>query len=330
MKRLWVRIQPWKKSYVTASLESGAEAIVISEGESKKAHALGRITTIASDGDLIPGRDVEFIEIKAKKDEVKAAGIPPKKTIVLSMKDWTIIPIENILAQRSNILVEVTGVQETQLALEILEKGVDGVVLNPKSINDIKKTAKVVQSVQPRIELVEAVIEEVRPLGMGDRACIDTCSNMEAGEGILVGNSSDAFLLVHSESIENPYVAARPFRVNAGAVHAYVWTGVGKTSYLGEMESGDIITSVNAKGETRTLFVGRNKIERRPMLLVRALANERLVSLVLQNAETIRLVGPGGEAMSVATIKKGDHVLAYLTEGGRHFGMKVEETLVEK
>ena len=66
------------------------------------------------------------------------------------------------------------------------------------------------------------------------------------------------------------------------------------------------------------------------MLLVRALVNDRLVSLVLQNAETIRLVGPGGEAMSVATIKKGDHVLAYLTEGGRHFGMKVEETLTEK
>ncbi|GAI93022.1 unnamed protein product, partial [marine sediment metagenome] len=142
MKRLWIRIQPWKKSYVTASLESGAEAIVISEGESKKVHALGRITTVASDGDLVPGRDVEFIEIKAKQDEVRAAGIPPEKTVVLSMKDWTIIPIENILAQRSNILVEVTGVQETRLALEILEKGADGVVLNPKSINDIKKTAE--------------------------------------------------------------------------------------------------------------------------------------------------------------------------------------------
>jgi 3-dehydroquinate synthase II len=330
VKRLWVRIQPWKKSFVTASLESGAEAIVVSEGESKKAYELGRISTVAPDGDLVPGRDVEFIEIKEKKDEVQAAGISPEKTVVLSMKDWTIIPIENILAQRSNILVEVSGVQETQLALEILEKGADGVVLNPRSINDIKKTAEVVQSIQPCIELIDAIIEEVRPLGMGDRACIDTCSNMEAGEGMLVGNTSDAFLLVHSESIENPYVAARPFRVNAGAVHAYIWTGVGKTSYLGEVETGDSITSVNAKGETRTLFVGRNKIERRPMLLVRAIAQKRPVSLVLQNAETIRLVKPSGEAMSVASIKKGDHVLAYLTEGGRHFGMKVEETLVEK
>ncbi len=330
MKRLWIRIKPWRKSYVTASLESGAEAIVISEGESKKAHALGRITTVASDGDMIPGRDVEFIEIKSKQDEVQAADIPPEKTVVLSMKDWTIIPIENILARRSNILVEVTGAGEARLAIEILEKGADGVVLNPKSINDIKKTAEVVQSVQPRIELIEAVVEEVRPLGMGDRACIDTCSNMGAGEGILVGNASDAFFLVHSESIENPYVSARPFRVNAGAVHAYIWTGEGKTSYLGEMESGDMITSVNEKGDTRTLFVGRNKIECRPMLLVRALAGERPVTLVLQNAETIRLVSPGGEAMSVATIKKGDRVLAYLTEGGRHFGMKVEETLVEK
>ena len=330
MKKLWVRIKSWRKDFVTASLESGAEAVIVSEGASDKVHALGRISTVAGDGDLVPGRDVEFIEIKEKEDEIKAANISTDKIIVLSMKDWTIIPIENILAQRGNVFVEVSSAEKAHLVLEILEKGADGVVLTPGNINDIKKTAEVVKNVQPRIELVEAVIEEVTSLGMGDRACVDTCSNMTTAEGLLVGNSSDGFFLVHSESIDNPYVAARPFRVNAGAVHAYVWSGVGKTAYLSELKSGSVVTSVNAKGETRTLYVGRNKIESRPMLLVRASVGERPVSLVLQNAETIRLVQPGGEAISVAALKKGDHILAYLTEGGRHFGMKVDETLTEK
>jgi len=125
-------------------------------------------------------------------------------------------------------------------------------------------------------------------------------------------------------------VAARPFRVNAGAVHAYVWIGEGKTSYLGEIATGDRVAAVRYSGETRPLFVGRNKVERRPMMLVRAKAGKRSISLVLQNAETIRLTGPGGEALSVATLKKKDRVLGYLTEGGRHFGMKVEESLEEK
>ena len=57
---------------------------------------------------------------------------------------------------------------------------------------------------------------------MGDRVCVDTCSNLGLGEGMLVGNAANALFLVHAESLENPYVAPRPFRVNAGPVHAYI------------------------------------------------------------------------------------------------------------
>jgi 3-dehydroquinate synthase II len=32
----------------------------------------------------------------------------------------------------------------------------------------------------------------------------------------------------------------------------------------------------------------------------------------------------------VAAVKVGDEVLAHIEEGGRHFGVKVEETLQEK
>ena len=50
-------------------------------------------------------------------------------------------------------------------------------------------------------------------------------------EGILVGNTASGFFLVHSESIDNPYVASRPFRGNAGAVHAYT-LAPGGNAYL--------------------------------------------------------------------------------------------------
>ncbi|NIQ99074.1 MAG: 3-dehydroquinate synthase II, partial [Gemmatimonadales bacterium] len=64
-----------------------------------------------------------------------------------------------------------------------------------------------------------------------DRACVDTCTRMGPGEGMLVGNSGRAFFLVHSESLETEFLNPRPFRVNAGAVHAYVMLADGKTSY---------------------------------------------------------------------------------------------------
>jgi 3-dehydroquinate synthase II len=54
------------------------------------------------------------------------------------------------------------------------------------------------------------------------------------------------------------------------------------------------------------------------------------VSLILQNAETIRLVGGKGEAISVVSLKLGDKVLGSVLEGGRHFGMAVKETIKEK
>ena len=56
----------------------------------------------------------------------------------------------------------------------------------------------------------------------------------------------------------------------------------------------------------------------------------REVGLVMQNAETVRLTQPDGKSLSVAIAKPGDEVLAHLTEGGRHFGMKVSETLTER
>ncbi len=335
MKSIWVNADPWSRDVVTAALESGADAVVVPEGYSDRAHALGRIKTVAPDGDIKLGEDAVFVEVNSKADEQRVAKMPPEQVAVLRMRDWKVIPIENLIAERDNLFVEVSDAKEAKLMIETLEKGVDGVLLRSSNVSVIKQAVAAVKSISRELPLVTATVTDVEQLGMGDRVCVDTCSRMQPGEGMLLGNTSDAFLLVHSETIESPYVATRPFRVNAGALHAYLLVPDGKTKYLSDLRIGDTVMVVNSKGETHEVYVGRCKVERRPLLLIRAEADDgesgkRRFGLVMQNAETVRLTQPNGKALSVAEAKPGDEILAHLTEGGRHFGIKVKETLTER
>jgi len=330
MKKIWVKVSPWKKELVTAALESGADALVLPRGYSNKAKKLGIIQTIAEDGDLVPGQDVLEYNITSKADEERIASLDPSKPVIIKTSDWKIIPLENLIAQRKGLIVEVADLEEAQTAFGILEKGVDGILINTKNV---ALARKIIQSMKKKPELVlvkEAEIIGVKSLAMGDRVCIDTCTNMSLGEGMLVGNSSGALFLVHSESVENPYVAPRPFRVNAGPVHAYIRISGGKTRYLSELKSGDEVMIVNFKGETYLSNIGRVKIEKRPLLLVEAQVAGKRINAILQNAETIRLTQPDGQPISVVELKKGKKVLVFLEVAGRHFGMKVDETIEEK
>lgn len=152
-----------------------------------------------------------------------------------------------------------------------------------------------------------AVITRVESVGLGHRVCADTLSILRKGQGMLVGNSSAFTFLVHAETERNEYVAARPFRVNAGAVHAYVRLPGDKTTYLGEFKAGQEVLIVDANGETSLATLGRVKIEVRPMLLVEAQVTTedgvKTGAVFLQNAETIRLTTPGGEPVSVVGLK---------------------------
>jgi 3-dehydroquinate synthase II len=331
MKKLWVNVIPYNKQIAIAALESGAEAVVLPDGQSETVRQFGQIKTVEKHGDLRLGVEVEFIDVAGKADEDRAAAVPADRIVVLKMLDWTIIPIENLLARRGrNLMVQVENSEQAKLMVEILEKGVDGVVLSTTDVNEIKKTAEIIHGVSARIALVAATITATKQLGMGDRSCLDTCTQMTLGEGMLVGNTASGFFLVHSESIDNPYVASRPFRVNAGAVHAYILTPGSKTKYLADLKAGDEVMLVDFEGRTQTAYLGRNKIERRPMMLIEAEAEGQPISLVLQNAETIRLVDPQGKAISITNLKPGDKVLAHTEKSGRHFGMKVEESLIER
>lgn len=330
MKELWVKVDPWKKELVTTALEGGADAVIVPPEKVASVKELGLITTVSKDGDLEWEKDVVNVEIKSAEDEEEIVKLSRDKKVVVKTTDWTIIPLENLVARAGNILVEVRDVDEARTALGILEKGVDGVIITQRDPVRVKEMINEIRSDRQTLDLVRLRIDHIRPLGMGDRVCIDTCSLMGTGEGSLVGNSSQALFLIHAESIENPYVSPRPFRVNAGPVHAYVMVPGGRTRYLSELAAGDEIMGVNAAGLGMPLLVGRVKIERRPLLLVEATGPKGPVSTILQNAETIRLVDQQGEAISVVKLKPADEVLGYVEDAGRHFGHKIEETITEK
>ena len=329
MKEVWVKADPWRKELVTTALEGGADAVMVAPRDVEKVTELGVIRTVSDEGDIRWEKDVVVLEIASSRDEDKIVDMSRQKKVVVRTTDWNVIPLENLVARTRNVFVEVDSLEGARMALTVLEKGVDGLVITATDPVRVKEMLNLVKSQRQKLELCPLEIQRVRPLGMGDRVCVDTCTMMGEGEGILVGNSSKGLLLVHAESIENPYVAPRPFRVNAGAVHAYVSLPEGKTSYLCELKAGTEVLSVNWQGEARSLVVGRVKIEKRPLLLMEAMGPEGLVSMILQNAETIRLVGKEGQAISAVNLAQGDVVLGRVEAAGRHFGHKIDESIIE-
>lgn len=328
MKQFWVDIRPWNKEIATTAIESGADALVVDKAEDVK--RLGRITTIAPDGDLKIGTDIAECTITDKASENTAAQLGKHKPVIVTTSDWTVIPLENLVAQSEHIVARVKNADEAAMAIHVLEKGTHGILLSTADPLVVKDVAKLLKSTTGKVGLVPFTVTKIQPVGMGDRVCVDTCSILVDGEGMLMGNTSSAMLLVHAETLENPYVAPRPFRVNAGAVHAYILLPDGKTAYLADLATGGQVLVTDGKGTAHAAIVGRVKIEKRPLLLVEAIAGKEKVSLILQNAETIRLVGKDGNAISVVALKTGDEILGSILEGGRHFGMAVKETIREK
>ncbi|MEW5734430.1 MAG: 3-dehydroquinate synthase II [Thermodesulfobacteriota bacterium] len=330
MKTVWVKVDPWDKKLVTTALEGGADAVMTAAGDAPRVRELSRIPVVAPDGDIVPDRDVFFVTVKSQDDEPAVVEAGRRGRVVVETPDWSIIPLENLIARGAEVMARVGTLEEAATACGVLEHGVWGVLVETRDAGLLKKILAAVKGAGDEVPLVSARILEIKSLGMGDRVCVDTCTKMGMGEGMLVGNSSGALFLVHAESVENPYVAPRPFRVNAGAVHAYTRVPGGKTRYLSELSAGDSVMVVNHQGRAIQAVVGRVKIEKRPLLYVSAEAEGKAFSVILQNAETIRLTAVDGSPVSVVKLSPGDMVLAALEQGARHFGMKISETIEEK
>lgn len=359
-----------KKGFITTALESGIDHVVdftdvdkirrlgnitlISDIEGSDIVLVGRngegdgtlslIENLAESKDLSAVKRLKrkeipvaaYVEISSKNHERLAALLGKYADyLILLGKDWKVIPLENIIAELQKedvkLIAAVTDYEEAKLALETLEYGTDGVLICPQDVMQIKKVAELVEKIESEnYQLELATITRVEPVGSGDRVCVDTCSIMNIGEGMLIGSYSKGLFLVHSESTESEYVASRPFRVNAGPVHAYIMTPNNKTKYLSEIETGDEVLAVDKDGRSKNMVVGRVKIEKRPLILIEAEYEDLTLKTLLQNAETIKLVKDDGTPTSVSDLKVGDKVMVYIDPDARHFGMAIEESIIEK
>ena len=337
MKKLIVRADrsddpSVRKDFVTNGLESGMTMFILRKGD-EDLQQLGKIEAIYTDNGKIIDDAYELIDIDDPESQGKAMSLAgKKKAVMVTTSDWTIIPLENMIAKFGGTGTEVYTVtsdpEDTKLFLTTMEKGVDGIVIDVKDPLMVRKFGDKL-SATGKEQLTEVTVTSIKAVEMGDRVCIDTCSMMVPGEGMLIGSYSNCLFLIQSESEENGYVASRPFRVNAGAVHSYMEVPGGGTRYLSEISAGDPVLLCDREGNTRVASVGRCKIEKRPLLMVTATDGKREYTVMLQNAETIKMVGPEG-AKSVTKVVEGDKLLAKLDTGGRHFGMAIEETISEK
>ncbi|WP_456328765.1 3-dehydroquinate synthase II [Archaeoglobus sp.] len=323
MKEVWLLAEgeSWDevKEMLKDAIEIGFDGAFVKKEFKERGEKLGRMK-------IIPIEEA-IIKISSAEDQEKALQ---KDVVVLKFEDWKVIPLENIIAMKKSgkVITAVESIDDAKLALTTLEKGADGIAVSGDR-ETLRKFYEVVKEEREKLELVKARVKEIRPLGVGERVCIDTVTLMTPGEGMLVGNQASFMFLVASESEESEYVASRPFRVNAGSVNAYLKVG-DKTRYLAELKAGDEVEVVKFDGSVRKSYVGRVKIERRPLILVTAEFDGVEGSVILQNAETIKLVAPDGKHVSVAELKPGDEILVWLGKKARHFGVEVDEFIVER
>ena len=290
------------------------------------------LSTLRRDDDRADGA---YVRILSEDYEAfaEAAAAEADHTIVVG-EDWTIIPLENLIArigEETELIAGVTSAEEAKTAFETLELGSDAVLLDTHDPDEIRRTVEVRDEAErERLDFEWGTVTAVERTGSADRVCVDTGSLFEHDEGMLVGSMSRGLFFVHAETAQSPYVASRPFRVNAGAVHAYVRTPDGGTKYLSELKSGDEVQVVDTDGHTREATVGRVKIEKRPMFRVEVeFEDGDRVETLLQNAETIKVPTSAGRA-AVTDLEEGDELLVYREGGARHFGETVEESIIEK
>jgi 3-amino-4-hydroxybenzoic acid synthase len=249
---------------------------------------------------------------------------------LLRFRDPTKIPLEIVLAAsdqaQAHTVTAVDDLEEARIVLGVLEKGPLGVALAPSSPDDVIRLGELRLQWTPEVQLEELEVRGLRNLGLGDRACVDTCSVFGKDEGMLVGSYARGLVLMCSETHPLPYMPTRPFRVNAGAVHSYALTAPDHTNYLSELESGGQVLAVDTQGRTRPLVVGRVKIERRPLIGIDlASAGGVPVGIILQNDWHVRALAPDGQPRNVTELRPGDRLLGHLLKAQRHVGIAVTE-----
>jgi len=214
---------------------------------------------------------------------------------VLRFRDPTKIPLEIVIAAASgasgNIMTVAADPEEAAIIFGVLEHGPAGVMMAPRGVGDATALKRATAPTAEQLGLAELEVTAVTHVGMGDRACVDTCSYLHKDEGILVGSSSRGMILCVSETHPLPYMPTRPFRVNAGAIHSYTLSAQGRTNYLSELRAGS--------------------------------------KVFLQDDWHVRVFASDGSVRHSTELKPTDTLLGYLPTAARHVGYAIDEFCIE-
>lgn len=351
-----------------AQLKDGAWVFTSSEEVRAKAVASGRKAGLFIDVGNLEADFPHCVNVCERGDDF----------VAIDIEHATYIPYELLLAKTEgkptlvlrSIPIKglrdvVDDVNQSLNAFATMERGV-GVIFRTRNIAAVESLSRSISHRQGgQLPLVPARVTEVQHTGLGHRVCVDTTSMMSAEEGMVVGSTGWGGIFVCSETHYLPHMNLREFRVNAGAVHSYIWGPNNNVMYLSEMQSGAEVTCVDRSGKSRVVAVGRAKIERRPLLKIRCAvslenvsteqrsaieatlaaqrqvtpAGEKLsaidqecvhINTFLQNDWHVRVMGADGKIRHATLIKPGDDLLAHVDLPGRHTGLKVNEHILEK
>ncbi|WFB10755.1 3-dehydroquinate synthase II [Streptomyces sp. LX-29] len=254
-------------------------------------------------------------------------------TVVAAFSDETNIPLELLLARaqgtRTGVVKQLLNTAEAATVAGVLESGPAGLMVSAERLADVDLVTSVVAArSRIRKDLVELEVTRAESVGMGYRGCVDTTTLFGEDEGMIVGSTSSGGILVCAEVHYLPYMNLRPFRVNAGAVHSYVF-GAEETAYITDLSAGEHSHAVAADGTFREVGIGRVKTELRPLRLIEARHGDVTVNVILQDDWHVRVMGGDGKPKNLTDVTPGSTLLGLVTEPGRHVGIKVSEHIDE-
>jgi 3-dehydroquinate synthase II/3-amino-4-hydroxybenzoic acid synthase len=257
--------------------------------------------------------------------------------LMIRFRDPTNIPLELVIASlqatHTVLIKEIIGddVDDALVTLGVMEVGADGVMFSPTRHDLADRLRLGLQAIEaPGVKIEVGTVIRSVPIGMGYRSCLDLCTLFSQTEGMLVGSTSQGGILACPEVFFLPYMELRPFRVNAGAVHSYVYNTGDRTDYMSELRAGTSVMIVGVDGKARRAPIGRVKTEVRPLRLIEVeFAGGERVNTIMQDDWHVRIFSADEKPRNITELQPGDRVLGHVARPGRHVGIKVDEHIVE-
>jgi len=350
--QVWIDVR--SKSPSPADRLEQADALLvdqISDSETPNCFVVDSQQRLVQNDEIV-GKIVD-VSTKDGQDEALAAVGSVDWILADCSGDWKMIPAENLIVAAKSTGTRLAFVVQDEKdvvgLVRALELGVDALCVQPdvsfwndviKARQERNQSQSASDSTQPEMEpqvVLGKCYRSEKSAVVADRVCVDLVQALSPLEGCWVGSSAKILALILSEAATSSLVPSRPFRVNAGPVHSYILMGDGKTTkYLCELEAGDEVVVYDSKTDSsRSIAIGRLKVEVRPCLMVN-LANDNgdKSQVFLQQAETVRL-GQGGESFIRVTELSSNPeesvpILLRCSVSGTHIGKAYTGKVVEK